>query len=447
MSYLDATNFSSFIEAKNHSIVFINDDENPDYSFATFGIKHNRDYYEFAYTHKTVAPEYKCSVFPCIIPFHFGKRIGIDKAPNTPVSFAHWLKSLRSGYIQHVETAEELRLLFDATRSLIFSVYDKEPQYLNRTDGTIYYTPISNWLNFKIKFDCNNEGPGLYCYNPIFKTMDKTDEEHIPNCYNQSVIHPKGVKLTERKFLAGYFTDPYNTSMNEKIIENIKTLSSDADLKDFWFTIAQTGRQNQYLADAGQFAKGVPPFFFVLNTSDLKYTKNRWCLSKEDQKFDINFIKAFLINISENKQPYSLLSEPIPTKRDQYQPNLIRAVTDNINDILFEPGKDVFLTVTASWCMHCHEFIPTLNQIANLLVGKVEVVYIDGDLNELPSTIPDFSGYPAMFFYHGINKTGIRMEIHRDIDSILEYLGTNSSKPFDPTNLSPDSYNENYDQL
>ena len=437
LGYLDESNFTEYIKSSELSVIFFGDKTN-DLNFALYGISKNSQNINFSLADKNLSKPYKCAVFPCIIPFKKGERLFIDKAPQKSISFAHWLNSIKSNFEQKLRTSEELRLLFDATRSIVFSVDSQKPaDYPENTP--IYYASQDIFQHFNISVT-----KGLYCYNPIFRTLEATN--NVTKCLHQSVIHPKGVRLTERKFLAGYFTDPINTSKNDEIYRIIKELSELPEYSDFWFTAVVGGRSSAYLADAGRFSKGVPPFFFVLNTSDLKYTQNRWCLTKEHQKFNVPFIKEFLVNISNGVQLYSLLSEPIPEK-DSFMPNLIRAVSDNLEEIVLENGTDVLLTVTASWCMHCHQFIPTLNQLANIIGNRAKIVYIDSELNELPPVVPNFSGFPSMFFYPAYNKTGIPVKEKRDIDTLLSFLGKNVKEPFDPENMDSDAYDDSYDNL
>jgi thiol-disulfide isomerase/thioredoxin len=437
IGYLDENNFTEYIQNSKVSVIFFGD-KTEDLDFALFGVNKNQDYINFSLADKNISKQYRCAAFPCIIPFKNGERLGIDKAPHTAVAFAHWLDDIKSNYQRKLRTPEELRLLFDATRSVVIAVDAEKPiDYPQNTP--IYFATREIFQHFNITV--NN---GIHCYNPIFRTLDETD--NVFKCINQSVIHPKGVRLTERKFLAGYFTDPINTTMNDEIYSIVKKLSELPEYSDFWFTAVVGGRSSAYLAEAGRFSRGVPPFFFVLNTSDLKYTQNRWCLTKEHQKFNNPFIKEFLANVSKGTQPYSLLSEPIP-KRDQFMPNLVRAVTDNLDDIVLENGTDVLLTVTASWCAHCHQFIPVLNQLANYVEKRAKIVYIDSELNELPPVVPDFSGYPSVFFYPAYNKTAIQYKDKRDIDSLLSFLGKNVKEPFDPENMESDYIDDSFDNL
>lgn len=68
--------------------------------------------------------------------------------------------------------------------------------------------------------------------------------------------------------------------------------------------------------------------------------------------------------------------------------------TDAINS-----SKTVLVEFYASWCPHCHRMAPIVEQIKELLAGKVNVFQLDVDENSEEAQRQDATSIPTFIVY------------------------------------------------
>lgn len=402
--------------------------------YAWYGINRYKNNVNFGFSSSNISKQYKCKSYPCVIAFNNGSLVQTEKPKTQSIKFTRWISHILDGYIHKIQNSEDIRLLFESTKPVFFNIDDETVPTDFPQNTHLYFASSKQFEAFNVNFT-----KGLYSYHPIFQTIEPVTD--INSVLHSNVVHPKGIRITERQYLAGYILDPANASENQLHLEIVHKLSEKQEFSNFFFT-AISSNDASYIVEAGSFHKALPPYFFVLNTSDLNRTNKRWCIIPRQSLLDQSYITEFLTNISLGIQNYSLVSQPIPTERDPYMQNVVRAVGINVEDIVFQEGKDVLLAITATWCHHCHELLPILSQIADILEGKCVCAYIEADINEIPSTIPQKGGYPSLYFYSSTNKTAVPYGGPRNLDKMLEFLGEHCTPNFDPYDIEvPDSTN------
>ncbi|PAN06470.1 hypothetical protein PAHAL_1G266000 [Panicum hallii] len=120
-------------------------------------------------------------------------------------------------------------------------------------------------------------------------------------------------------------------------------------------------------------------------------------------------------------------SDPIPVVNDQ-PVNVV--VADNLNDVVFNSGKNVLLEFYAPWCGHCQKLAPILDEVAVSLQNDEDVIIakMDATTNDIP---PDFAveGYPTMYFYSSAGNL-LSYEGGRTAEEIINFIKKNKgSKP------------------
>ncbi|EAY01928.1 Thioredoxin family protein [Trichomonas vaginalis G3] len=425
-------NLTSFTEKNGINIMlFANDYDQV--QFALNGVQKYKSVMNFGMAPQKLASSYKCKQFPCIVPFINGSLSLIDRPRAFSIPFTRWLSHLEEGLFQTIRNSEDLRLLLDSTKPLLFSIDSHEVPESLPENVPIYFANSSTFLEFNISIT-----KGFYGYHPIYKTLEPIS--NFSELFNTSVVHPKGVRITERQFLAGYITNSMNKTDDEFFLENIRNLSNNPEFKDFFFT-SLPNSNCRFIVEAGSFNKAAAPYFFVLNTSDLVGSNRRWIIIQKENLMNASYVEQFLTRIKNGQENYSLVSQPIPTEVDEYMKNVVRAVGLNVEEIIMQP-KDVLIAVTATWCQHCHEFLPVLNQIADILKYKCVCAYIEADLNELPPIIDSHSGFPTLYFFGATDKVPVLFSGQRNLDRILEFLGNLCSPKFDPYDIEiPDATN------
>ncbi|XP_062185018.1 protein disulfide isomerase-like 1-2 [Phragmites australis] len=132
----------------------------------------------------------------------------------------------------------------------------------------------------------------------------------------------------------------------------------------------------------------------------------------------IPWIKQYIYG---NLAPY-VKSEPIPKVNDQ--PVKV-VVADNLDDIVFNSGKNVLLEFYAPWCGHCRKLAPILEEVAVSLQDDEDIVIakMDGTANDIPT---DFAveRYPTIYFY---STTGNLLSYNggRAADDIIGFIKKN----------------------
>lgn len=61
----------------------------------------------------------------------------------------------------------------------------------------------------------------------------------------------------------------------------------------------------------------------------------------------------------------------------------------------------VLVEFYATWCGHCRRMVPAIDQIKEMLQGKVEIVQLDIDSNEEAADAEKISGTPTFIIYKG----------------------------------------------
>ena len=76
--------------------------------------------------------------------------------------------------------------------------------------------------------------------------------------------------------------------------------------------------------------------------------------------------------------------------------------------IIFVKDKPLLVYFSASWCAICHTTKPIIAEIDSLYTGKIDILYIDTEIDKEVSKEFEISSLPLLFFY----RNGKRDWIH-----------------------------------
>uniref|UniRef100_A0A0D9W569 protein disulfide-isomerase n=1 Tax=Leersia perrieri TaxID=77586 RepID=A0A0D9W569_9ORYZ len=200
---------------------------------------------------------------------------------------------------------------------------------------------------------------------------------------------------TNHKFLERYFRTPSAKAMlfvsfSDDRIESFKSHIHEAarqfTANNISFLIGDIADADRVFQYFGLRESDVPLLFVIASTG--KYLNPTM-----DPDQIIPWLKQYIYG---NLTPY-VKSEPIPKVNDQ--PVKV-VVADNIDNIVFNSGKNVLLEFYAPWCGHCRKFAPILDEIAVSLQDDEDVVIakMDGTVNDIPTNFV-VDGYPTLYFY------------------------------------------------
>uniref|UniRef100_A0A1D1ZAU0 Protein disulfide-isomerase n=1 Tax=Anthurium amnicola TaxID=1678845 RepID=A0A1D1ZAU0_9ARAE len=122
-----------------------------------------------------------------------------------------------------------------------------------------------------------------------------------------------------------------------------------------------------------------------------------------------------------NLQPYRK-SEPIPEVNNE--PVKI-VVSDSLQDVVFNSGKNVLLEFYAPWCGHCQKLAPILEEVAVSLQSDADVIIakMDATANDVPSGF-EVQGYPTLYFKSASGKV-VEYDGGRTKEDFIEFIQKN----------------------
>ena len=70
-------------------------------------------------------------------------------------------------------------------------------------------------------------------------------------------------------------------------------------------------------------------------------------------------------------------------------------------DQMTRSSENVLVEFYATWCPHCRDMAPVVEQIDEMLEGKVKIVQLDIDQNSEAAIAEDVTGTPTFMLYKG----------------------------------------------
>lgn len=118
-------------------------------------------------------------------------------------------------------------------------------------------------------------------------------------------------------------------------------------------------------------------------------------------------------------------SEPIPEAN--VEPVKV-VVADNMQELVFDSGKNVLLEFYAPWCGHCKKLAPILDEVAVSFENDADVVIakIDATANDYPQDTFEIKGYPTLYFKSS-NGNIVQYDGDRTKEDMIEFIQKNKA--------------------
>ena len=140
-------------------------------------------------------------------------------------------------------------------------------------------------------------------------------------------------------------------------------------------------------------------------------------------------LRQFVLDFQDNKlEPY-IKSEPIPAPSSDA---VVTLVGRNFEEIVNQPGKDVFIEFYAPWCGHCKTLAPKWEAFAKDVAAEESIVVakIDATANDFPQSQFPVSGFPTLYYVPASSKQSpIKYEGEREVKDFIAFVKKNASAP------------------
>jgi protein disulfide isomerase len=308
--------------------------------------------------------------------------------------YKNWIRAATSGQLEDFQLAHTFQPLSGGKYKDTVVIFRKDEEPIQFSEDKLSKTKVVSWIT--------SEGYPLYeeISQPVWQRSQQADKPVVVIFVDIS----KPDQLQIVKDVAKKFKG--------KVVTTYGPLPAQKALAERW------GASGNVLPTA------------IL--ADWKHSNNpvMTIFNEETEKAGLNSATAaaFIENTLADKYESYLKSEPIPPKSDDPVQVL---VGKNIEQVIKDPSKDVFVEFYAPWCGHCKKLAPVWDELAETLSGveHVKIAKIDATANNLPKNV-NVKGYPTLIFYPTNNKgEGVPYNGERDLESLTKFVIEQSTKP------------------
>lgn len=385
---------------------------------------------------KPLASEFEIKGYPTLKILRYGGGVVEDyKGPRDADGIVEYLKKQSGPASFEIKAAEDASSVIDSDKILVVGVF---PEF----SGEHYdnYTTLAERLRADYEFghtldakllphgDSSASGPLVRLFKPFDeRVVDFQDfnvdalvkfveETSIPTVtlFNKDPKH--------HPFVIKFFNSPNAKAM---LFLNFSTEQFDA-FKSKYHDVAALykGKDLSFLMGDVDASQGAFQYFglkedqvplIVIQTDDgKKYLK---------ANVEPDHIAPWVNDFKEGKvQPYRK-SEPVPEANNE--PVKV-VVANNMQELVFDSGKNVMLEFYAPWCGHCKKLAPILDEVAVSFSNDPEVMIakMDATANDYPQDTFDIKGYPTLYFKTSTG-TLLQYDGDRTKEAIIEFIEKN----------------------
>jgi len=118
-----------------------------------------------------------------------------------------------------------------------------------------------------------------------------------------------------------------------------------------------------------------------------------------------------------------LKSAPIPETQDE---SVYTLVGKNVEEVVFDDAKDVFVEFYATWCGHCKRLKPIWEQLGDkyaAIKDRLVIAKFEAQENDLPPSFPfRIAGFPTLKFKPAGSREFVDYEGDRSYESLVAFV-------------------------
>ncbi|CAI9777545.1 unnamed protein product [Fraxinus pennsylvanica] len=342
---------------------------------------------------RELASEFEIQGFPTMkILKNGGKNIQEYKGPREADGIVDYLKKQVGPPSAEIKSVEDAGKLGDEKKIYVVGVFQKFSGNEYENFMTLAEKLRSDY-DFSHTLDTNLLPRGESVNKPTLRLLKPFDELFVDFHDFQVDAMEKFIEEATIPFVTIFNSDPSNHPYVNKFFGSANTKPIYKDVAVLYKKKSISFLLGDLEASEGAFqyfglTVDQAPLLIIQTTDGQKYLKAN---IEPDQ------IVPWLKDYTDGQVKPFIRSEPIPEVNNE--PVKV-VVTDSLQDMVFNSGKNVMLEFYAPWCGHCKQLAPILEEVAISFENDTDVMIakLDATTNDVPVDTFDVQGYPTLYF-------------------------------------------------
>ncbi|CAL9215824.1 unnamed protein product [Arabidopsis halleri] len=361
-------------------------------------------------TNREFATQYEVQGFPTIKIFrNGGKAVQEYNGPREADGIVTYLKKQSGPASAEIKSADDATEVVGDKKVVVVGIFPK-------LSGSEFdsFMAIAEKLRSELDFAHTSDAKLLprgesSVTGPVVRLFKPFDEQFVDSKDFDGEALEKFVKESSIPLITVFDKDPNNHPYVIKFFESTNTKAmlfmnftgeGAESLKSKYREVATSnkGQGLSFLLGDAENSQGAfqyfgleesqVPLIIIQTADDKKYLKTN---------VEVDQIESWVKDFKDGKIAPHKKSQPIPAENNE--PVKV-VVSDSLDDIVLNSGKNVLLEFYAPWCGHCQKLAPILDEVAVSYQSDPSVVItkLDATANDFPRDTFDVKGFPTIYF-------------------------------------------------
>ncbi|KAF7130493.1 hypothetical protein RHSIM_Rhsim10G0129000 [Rhododendron simsii] len=397
-------------------------------------------------SNKELANKYEIQGFPTIKIFrNGGKNVQEFKGPREADGIVAYLKKETGPASVEIKSVEDITSLINDSKIFVVGVFPKfsGEEFEN-------FSALAEKLRSDYEFGHTLDAKllpkdELSVNRPTIRLFKPFDELFVDFQDFQVDAMQKFVEAASVPIVTLYTKDPSNhpflmkffESPNDKVMAFINFTGEHLDAFKSKFkdvATAYRGKGVSFLLGDLEASQGVLQYYGVKgDEAPLGYIQNNDGQKYLKTKLNPDHIATWLKDYMDGNLKPFVKSEPIPEINNE--PVKV-VVSDSLQAMVFNSGKNVLLEFYAPWCGHCQKLAPILDEVAVSYENDPDVIIakLDATANDFPNDTFDVQGFPTLYFKTAGGNM-LQYDGDRTKEDIIDFIQNNRDKTTQPSSV------------